>query len=74
MITRRCNRQTQIWDHQAGEQSRIDVKTGQQIACFNMGSTVILLFGPDSITWSDDLQAGTAVQMGQRIGTVLNKL
>lgn len=74
MITPRRNRQTQIWDHQDGEQSRIDVKTGQEIACFNMGSTVILLFGPDSITWSDDLEAGSAVQMGQRIGTVLNKL
>jgi phosphatidylserine decarboxylase len=35
-----------------------------------MGSTVILLFGPGVARWESELQAGTAVRMGQRLGKV----
>ena len=35
---------------------------------FNMGSTVILLFGKNAVRWSESLQAGADVRMGEEIG------
>ena len=43
----------------------IILEKGEEMGRFNMGSTVIVLFGKNVITWSDDLKAGTPVQMGQ---------
>jgi phosphatidylserine decarboxylase len=37
---------------------------------FNLGSTVILLFPPGAVTWAPALVAGSAVRMGQRIGSL----
>jgi phosphatidylserine decarboxylase len=42
---------------------------GDEIGRFNMGSTVILLFGPDALAWEDGLSAHAPVLMGQRIGS-----
>lgn len=41
---------------------------GEEIARFNMGSTVILLFPPDAVEWRADLATGTTVRMGEPIG------
>lgn len=41
---------------------------GDEVGRFNMGSTVILLFEENRMNWSDDLQTGTAVRLGQVIG------
>ena len=35
-----------------------------------MGSTVILLFGPQQAQWRADLVSGTTVRMGEDIGTL----
>jgi phosphatidylserine decarboxylase len=37
---------------------------------FNMGSTVILLYGRDRVDWLDDLQAGGTVQLGDVLGRI----
>lgn len=41
---------------------------GAEMGRFNMGSTVILLFGENRVRWDDRLTAGRALQMGQAIG------
>ena len=41
---------------------------GQEMGRFNTGSTVIVLFPRDRVTWSPDLRAGCGVRMGQGIG------
>ncbi len=41
---------------------------GDEMGRFNMGSTVILLYGPDRIKWADTLRNGQPVRMGQAIG------
>lgn len=41
---------------------------GAEMGRFNMGSTVILLSAPGAVRWSETLQAGQAVQMGQSLG------
>jgi len=44
---------------------------GQEMGRFNMGSTVILLFGKDKMKWVEGLTSEIHVQMGQEIGTIL---
>ena len=43
---------------------------GAELGRFNMGSTVILLFGPEQAQWRADLVPGTTVRMGEDIGSL----
>jgi phosphatidylserine decarboxylase len=43
---------------------------GDEMARFNMGSTVILLFPPGAADWTGALAAGHVLRMGERIGTL----
>lgn len=49
----------------------VSLKKGEEMGRFNMGSTVILLFGKDKIKWIEGLVSESSVMMGQEIGTVL---
>lgn len=40
---------------------------GDELGRFNMGSTVIVLFGPERAHWDERLQTGTVVRMGQQL-------
>jgi len=44
------------------------LQQGEEMGRFNMGSTVILLFGRDRVDWQADMRAGAAVRMGQVLG------
>jgi phosphatidylserine decarboxylase len=46
----------------------LELAQGAELGRFNMGSTVILLFEPNRIEWSADLQPGAILQLGQTIG------
>lgn len=46
----------------------VQLARGAEMGRFNMGSTVILLFGKDRMNWTAGLGAGQAVRMGQAIG------
>lgn len=46
-------------------------KAGDEIGRFKLGSTVILLFPENSMKWDEKLQPGSAVKMGEQIGTVI---
>ena len=52
-----------------GQPSR-ELNRGAELGHFNMGSTVILLFGPGQAQWSDALKPGSTVTMGREIGTL----
>ncbi|MCB1826201.1 MAG: phosphatidylserine decarboxylase [Candidatus Competibacteraceae bacterium] len=41
---------------------------GAEMGRFNMGSTVILLFGAGAVRWETAIQPGVAVRMGQALG------
>jgi phosphatidylserine decarboxylase len=43
---------------------------GDEMARFNMGSTVILLLPPGAGTWNEKLVSGQTLRMGERIGTL----
>jgi phosphatidylserine decarboxylase len=48
----------------------VSLQKGDEMARFNMGSTVILLFPPGVADWNPALVAGKVVRMGERIGTL----
>jgi len=53
--------------HYEGKQA-LEFAKGAEIGRFNMGSTVILLFGNSAVQWNDALQAESKLKMGQKIG------
>ncbi len=61
--------QTKPWriEHNPQPSEPVILEKGQEMGRFKLGSTVILLFGKDAIEWSSQLQAGSAVQLGQAI-------
>ncbi len=50
-----------------------ELERGAEMGRFNMGSTVILLFGRDQVEWSPACQPDAVVRMGQQIGVCREK-
>lgn len=48
----------------------LSLQKGDELARFEMGSTVILLFEPNRVRWDEGLVADSAVRMGKRMGEV----
>jgi phosphatidylserine decarboxylase len=46
----------------------ITLEKGAELGRFKLGSTAIVLFGPNQVRWADELVANSSVQMGQRLG------
>lgn len=65
-----AGRRVGAW-HYGRESGPVALERGAEMGRFNMGSTVILLFGPDRVRWLGDLAPGTELRMGQRLGTRL---
>lgn len=51
-------------------QGKTEYRRGDEMGRFNMGSTVVLLFPENSITFETELKAGDAVKLGQSIAKV----
>lgn len=45
----------------------VELQRGEEMGRFNMGSTVILLYGAGMVEWDDSLQAGQPLRLGQII-------
>jgi len=65
-ITPPYGKAIQTWDYDGD----LLLKKGEEMGRFNMGSTVILLFGKDRVHLDDQRFAGKPVQMGQAIGKI----
>jgi phosphatidylserine decarboxylase len=48
------------------------LQKGEEMGRFNMGSTIIVLFGNDAVRWQADFKAGQNVQLGEMIGELAN--
>lgn len=57
-----------IWQYNDKAKS-VELKRGEEYGRFNMGSTVVLLFGPHSIEWSKEIKPGATVKLGQLLAT-----
>ncbi|TCO81012.1 phosphatidylserine decarboxylase [Plasticicumulans lactativorans] len=53
------------WDYPASGEARVHLARGEELGRFNMGSTVILAFGPGAIAWDAGIHADAPVRMGQ---------
>jgi len=51
-------------------QGKSQYKKGEEMGRFNMGSTVVMLFPKDSVIFNRELQAGSELKLGQKIGTL----
>ena len=48
------------------------LKIGEEMGRFNMGSTIIVLFGKDNAQWDNEFTADKMVKLGERIGKTLD--
>lgn len=64
-ITPPAGRTVRAQDYEPGA---VRLERGAEMGRFNMGSTVITLFGPGMVEWDDGLEAGQKVRMGQAVG------
>lgn len=56
------------WDYPAVGEGAVRLDKGAELGRFNMGSTVIVLFGPNAVRWACRVAGrGSAVKMGQRL-------
>ncbi len=60
----------QCWKY---DEAPITLKRGEEMGRFNMGSTVILLFGEEANALSEQLQADLPLKMGEEIGQLVQK-
>lgn len=70
VITPRHKRGIEIWDYTSARTRNIELRKGDELGRFNMGSTVILALAENTVAWPKDLDADSPVKMGQRLGTL----
>lgn len=56
------------WSYPPNGAGAVRLDQGAEMGRFNMGSTVILLFGAGAVRWESAIQPGTPVRMGQALG------
>ena len=60
-------RRLQHFDY-TNRQQPVCLAKGAEMGRFKLGSTAIVLFGPQAARWQDELEAGRPVRMGQTMG------
>lgn len=50
----------------------VTLNKGEEMGRFLLGSTVILCFGENALQWDRELESGSPVRMGKRMGTLSN--
>lgn len=54
--------------YDAAAHQPIELAMGAELGRFKLGSTAIVLFGPEQVQWASQLTSGSAVRMGQLLG------
>ncbi len=52
--------------------SDVVLNKGEEMGLFKLGSTAIILFGPDCVEWKEELETGKIVRMGEELGRLAN--
>ncbi|MCW4631524.1 MULTISPECIES: archaetidylserine decarboxylase [Marinomonas] len=65
------NKNIVTWDYK--ELNNIEIKKGEEMGRFKLGSTAIVLFGKNAVNWEESLQADTPTKMGMHFGNVVTK-
>jgi phosphatidylserine decarboxylase len=61
-------RTLKTFNYDEAARAPITLDKGAEMGRFKLGSTAIVLFGPDQVQWADTLTTNSPVQMGQRLG------
>lgn len=61
----------QHWRYPPNGEGAVRLDKGAEMGRFNMGSTVIVLFGPGQVRWESEIKSGATVRMGQRLGKMI---
>jgi len=65
-----ASQQVRTWGYPPEQPTEpVLLEKGEEMGRFNMGSTVILLFGKDAMDWMEELSPGQAVYVGEQIGS-----
>jgi phosphatidylserine decarboxylase len=59
--------------HQSYKDSPTALATGVEMGRFRLGSTAIVVFGPDMMRWNEALGSQSPVRMGQFIGSLIDR-
>lgn len=59
-----------LTQHYASKPTAVNLKKGEEMGRFKLGSTAIVLFGPNVMQWQDQFSAGSATRMGEKLGTL----
>lgn len=62
------NKNVVTWDYK--ELNDIEIKKGEEMGRFKLGSTAIVLFGKDAVEWDESLQAEAPTTMGMHFGKI----
>lgn len=66
-ITPPFGKKIHTWNYSETTQPLV-LEQGEEMGRFNMGSTAIVLFGPDCMEWSELMKPHTTIRMGQLLG------
>lgn len=69
-VTPPHGRQIRRWDYPAAGDGSVKLARGEEMGRFNMGSTVIVLFGQDAAGWAPEIEADAPVRVGQALAQV----
>ncbi len=61
-------RELKTFSYDEASRAPIHLEKGAELGRFKLGSTAIVLFGPNQVNWAEHLTAGSPVQMGQMMG------
>jgi len=70
-VTPPAGRVVRAWHYEGDE--AITLEKGAEMGRFNMGSTVILVFGPDAVELAEAIKPGAPVRLGQLLATAKKK-
>ena len=68
VVTPPSIRSVQSWDYRENAPT---LKIGEEMGRFNMGSTIIVLFGNNKVQWDSGFKANKIVKLGELIGRTL---
>jgi phosphatidylserine decarboxylase len=65
-------RELKTFGYDEAARAPIQLEKGEELGRFKLGSTAIVLFGPDQIRWADSAWPGSPVRMGQLLALPKN--
>jgi phosphatidylserine decarboxylase len=70
-ITPAQGKQIRHWNYPTSGSQAVILEKGEEMGRFNMGSTVIVLFGQGAVRWDPAIHPNAIVRMGQRLGEMV---